>query len=176
MYSLTVQRMRDGKPYLEPFQSSGQEIFESGYQFRFNVVSAQSGYLYVFNEGPDEQIGRTLFTILYPTPAVYQGSARLEANQPLSTNWNTFEGKGDTERFWIVWSESPVVELEAARDDGFKDHDGALTNVAIIENFKQFLIKHSENKPETTKDTIGKQTFVRTNGDLLVKLLELEHR
>ena len=30
-YSLTVQKMRDGKPYQDEFESSGQEIFENGW-------------------------------------------------------------------------------------------------------------------------------------------------
>jgi serine/threonine protein kinase len=175
IYSLTVQKMRDGKPYQQPFQSSGQEIFESGYKFKLNVSTPQSGYLYVFNQGADEQTG-TSFTIIYPTPLTKQGSAAIEANEAMQTNWNIFAGKPGTEVFWIVWSASPINELEAAKTAAFQDKEGALTNSAMITTVKDFFFKHSDPKLQVIKDTAQQQTIVRGSGDLLVKFLELEHR
>ena len=174
-YSLTVQKMRDGKPYQEPFQSSGQEIFENGYKFRLNASSPQSGYLYVFNEGAEEKTGMS-FTIIYPTPATNKGSAKLDANQAIQTNPNTFGGQAGTEEFWIVWSASPVAQLEAARDAAFKNPEGALTDAAMVRTVKEFLTRHSEPKPETTKDAMKEQTNMLGGGEVLVKLVELEHR
>jgi serine/threonine protein kinase len=174
-YWLTVQKIRDGKPYQEPFESSGQEIFENGYKFRLNLSSWQSGYLYVFNEGADEERGIS-FTIIYPTPATNKGSAKLDANQSMQTNWNTFAGQPGAEQFWIVWSASPVAQLEAARDAAFGNQEGALTDAAMVRTVKEVLTKYSDPKPETTKDTIKKQTDVHTKAEVLVKLLELEHR
>jgi serine/threonine protein kinase len=175
IYWLTVQKMRDDKPYEKPFESSGQETFENGYLFRLNTSSPQSGYLYVFNEGAAEK-DSTSFTIIYPTPATNKGSAKLDANQTMQTNWNRFDGQTGTEQFWIVWSASPVGELENARDAAFKSKEGALTDAAMVRTVKEFLTTHSDPKPETTKDTAKQQTDVRANGDLLVKLVELEHR
>lgn len=174
-YSLTVQKMRDGQPYQEPFESSGQEIFESGYKFRLNLSSPQPGYLYVFNEGADEKAGMS-FTIIYPTPATNKGSARLEANQVMQTNWNKFAGRAGTEEFWIVWSASSISEMEAARDAAFRNPEGALTDAAMISTVKDFFTRHSDPKLETKKDRMKQQTYVRGSGDLLVKLVELEHR
>jgi serine/threonine protein kinase len=174
-YSLTVQKMRDGKPYKEPFESSGQEIFENGYKFRLNVSSPQAGYLYVFNEGAAERDG-TDFTIIYPTPATNKGSAKLDANQNVQTNWNTFAGETGTEHFWVVWSATAVSQLESVRDDAFKSKEGAVKDAAMVKTVKEFLTQHSDPKPETTKDTTKQQTNVRGSGDILVKLVELEHR
>jgi len=174
-YSLTVQKMRDGSPYEQPFQSSGQEIFENGYKFRLNVSSPQSGYLYVFNEGADEKTGMTL-TIIYPTPATNKGSAKLDSNQTMQTNWNTFAGQAGTEEFWIVWSASPIAQLEAARDAAFRNEEGALVDAGMVRTVKEFFTKHVDPKLETKKDKTKQQTDVRANGDLLVKLVELEHR
>jgi serine/threonine protein kinase len=174
-YSLTVQKMRDGMPYKDSFESSGQEIFENGYKFRLNVSSRQAGYLYVFNEEAEEK-DQTGFTIVFPTPATNEGSARLEQNQDLQTNWNTFGGETGTERFWIVWSATAVTQLEIARYEAFKNKEGALTDSSMVRNLKDFLVQHSDPQPETTKDTARQRTSVRANGDLLVKLVELEHR
>jgi serine/threonine protein kinase len=175
VYSLTVQKMREGKRYEQPFASSGQEIFENGYKFQLNVSSPQPGYLYVFNEGADEKTGMS-FTIVYPTPATNKGSAQLDTNQKMQTNWNTFAGGAGTEEMWIVWSASPVAQMEAARDAAFRNSEGAVTDAAMIRTVKEFLTKHSDPKPETTKDTVKKQTDVHVNGELLVKLVQLEHR
>lgn len=174
VYSLTVQKMRDDKPYQEPFESSGQEVFENGYKFRLNVSSPQSGYLYVFNEGADEKSAK-IFTIIYPTPATNKGSAKLDANQSIQTNWNRFAGQAGTEEFWMVWSVSPVAEMETARDEAFKNR-GVLTNADTVRTVREFLTTHSDPKPETKKDKVKQQTDVRGSGDLLVKLVELEHR
>src|SRR5690349_1404660 len=174
-YSLTVQKMRDGKPYQDSFQFSGQEIFESGYKFRINVSSPESGYLYIFNEGADLNKNAS-FNIIYPTPVTNNGSAQLAANQKMQTNWNTFTGQPGTEMFWIVWSVSPIQEMETARSAAFKSEEGALLDDQIVRKLKGFLIMHADPKPETTKDTAKQQTEVRRNGDVLVKLLELEHR
>ena len=174
-YSLTVQKMREGKPYQDPFQSSGQEIFETGYKFRINVSSPESGYLYIFNEGADLNKNAS-FNIIYPTPVTNNGSAQLAANQTMQTNWNTFAGQPGTEMFWIVWSVSPIPEMETARAAAFKSDEGALFDDQIVRTLKGFLIMHADPKPETTKDTAKQQTEVRRSGDVLVKLLELEHR
>jgi len=76
-YWLTVQKMRGGKPFEEPFRSSGQEIFENGYGFRLNVASPRPGYLYV-SRGRDRD-GDMSFTILYPTRRPTAARRRLKA-------------------------------------------------------------------------------------------------
>lgn len=171
-YWLTVQKMRDGRLYQEPFQSSGQEIFENGYKFRLNVVSPDPGYLYVINEGPPEEDGTSL-TMVYPTPLRKNA---FVSNQPVHTNWNTFRGQAGTENFWIVWSASPVSQLESAETEAFANPKGALTDVSSIRTVREFLLTYSEPKPESTKDATAQQTHVSGVGDVVVKLAQLEHR
>jgi serine/threonine protein kinase len=174
-YWLTVQKMRDGKPYQDPFQSSGQEIFENGYGFRLNVASPQPGYLYVFNEGATAT-GDISFTILYPTPKTNGGSARIEGNPPIQTNWNRFGGQPGTEEFWMIWAVKPVPELEAAKEQAFANDKGKVTNAALLKTVREFLIKHSDPKPEVVKDHLKQQTMVRGVSEPVVQLVELEHR
>jgi serine/threonine protein kinase len=171
-YWLTVQKMRDGRNYQDPFQSSGQEIFESGYKFRLNVFSPEPGYLYVLNEGAPEADGTTL-TMLYPTPS---RNNAFVSSQPVHTNWNRFRGQPGTENMWIIWSASQVSELETAKTETFENDKGALTNANTIRAVKAFLAKHVEPKAESAKDTNAQQTHVRGTGEVVVKLAQLEHR
>ena len=173
-YWLTVQKMRDGKPFQEPFQSSGQEVFENDYQFRLHVSSPESGYLYVFNEGATAE-GAMSFNIIYPTPSTNDGSAKTNANQNVSTSWNEFGGRAGTEHLWLAWSPSSITALEAARDAAFKAN-GKITDAAMVRTVREFLDSHTDPKLQTQKDTARQQTQVTGRGDVLVKLVELEHR
>jgi serine/threonine protein kinase len=169
-YWLTVQKMRDGRRYRDPFQSSGQEIFENGYKFRLNFSSPDPGYLYVFNEGLPERDGTSL-TMIYPTRSK---ASSFGANQPVQTNWNTFRGQAGTENFWIVWSASPVSQLESAKEDALANQKGALTN--SFNAVKDFLVTHSNAELKTSKDATTQTTNVNGTGDVLVTLAKLEHR
>ncbi|MEN3326591.1 MAG: eukaryotic-like serine/threonine-protein kinase [Acidobacteriota bacterium] len=174
-YWLTVQKMRDDKPYQDPFQASGQEIFETGYKFRLNVNSAEPGYLYLFNYGPPDTDG-TSFTIIYPTPETNGGSAALNPDQPVRTNSNTFKGQPGTENFWIVWSAAPVPELETAKAEAFTQPHGALTGKTLLA-VKEFLyLAGTQSKSRTTRDKNSTLSTVRGTGDVIAKLVELQHR
>lgn len=173
-YWLNVQKMRNGKPYQQAFLSSGKEIFETGYKFRLNVSSPDPGYLYVFNEGPPSR-SETSFTILYPTPLTNDGLATLGANQLVQTNWNEFAGQTGPENFWIVWSQSLVPELEAAKIEAFK-HRGRLIGENLTATRKFLMTKESEIKTRYTTNKETNQTTVHGNGNLLVRLVEFQHR
>src|SRR2546421_3591922 len=114
-YSLTVQKMRDNKPYQDQFESSGQEIFENGWKFRMNLTSPQDGYLYLLNEGPANGDVAT-YNVLFPEARTNSGSPHVSANQKLQTAWMRFDDHQGTEKFWIVWSASPVKEMEIVTD------------------------------------------------------------
>jgi hypothetical protein len=111
---LTVQKMRDGKPFEDAFTSSGQEIFESGYKFRLNASSADRTYLYVVNEGQAAG-GATTLHLLFPTPLVHDGSALLTPDTPMQTSWYVFTEHKGTENFWLVASANPAPAFEAVK-------------------------------------------------------------
>ena len=173
-YSLTVQKMRDGKPFQSEFESSGQEIFENGWKFRLNVDSPQEGYLYLLNEGPASANVNT-YNVLFPESKTNNGSPRVSANQNMQTEWMRFDDNQGTERFWIVWSVSPVKELEAVTE-AVNDRDlGEIRDSAKARAVSDFLSQHSSIKPDLTKDSIKKHTVLKGKGDLLVSAVELEH-
>jgi serine/threonine protein kinase len=175
VYWLEVQTMQSGKARRNFFQSTNQDVFETGDKFRLNVSCPEPGYVYVFNEGTPEP-RNTSFTIIYPTPETNNGSASIGKNQPLQTNWNTFRGRAGTENFWIVWSTLPVSELESAKIEAFKHRDGGLTG-ETLDAVKKFLTtKAAEVNVKTSRDKQAKKTTLRGQGDVLVKLVEFEHR
>jgi serine/threonine-protein kinase len=174
-YWLMVQKMRDGAPYQEPFKSNGQETFESGDQFQLNVACIESGCLYVFNEGPPEP-NRAGFRIVYPKPDVNNGSASIGADQPVQTDWITFRGPAGAENFWIVWSASPISELETAKNEAFRSADGGLPEQSEL-NVKNFLkTREAENSVRITRYKLAQVATVRGQGDLLITLAQFKHR
>lgn len=173
-YGLTVQKMRDGRPYQDTFESSGQEIFENGWKFRMNLTSPQEGYLYLLNEGPAAG-GVTTYNMLFPEPKTNGGSARVTADHKLQTAWMRFDEHQGTEKFWIVWAASPVKDLDAVTHAVNEQDQGEIKDSAQARLVRDFLEKHSSPKPEVAKDPAKKQTTVKAKGDALVSFVELEH-
>lgn len=173
-YSLTVQKMREGKPYQDTFESSGQEIFENGWKFRMNLSSPQEGYLYLLNEGPAAG-NETTYNVLFPEAKTNKGSPRVTAEQKLQTAWMRFDEHQGTEKFWLVWSASPVKELDAATDSVNEKDQGEIKDSAQARAVRDFLAKHSSPKPDVAKDSAKKQTTVKGKSEVLVNYIELEH-
>ncbi|HEY4423734.1 MAG TPA: serine/threonine-protein kinase [Pyrinomonadaceae bacterium] len=174
IYSLTVQRMRNEKAFQAAFQSTGQDVFDNGDKFQLNIFSPIPGYVYVFNEGTPER-NASSFTIIYPIPGTNEGSASVGGNQWTRTNWNTFGGQPGRENLWIVWSTAPVPQLESCKTGAFNNL-GRLTGQSL-DTVKAFLTaKEKESNSKINRDKTTQQTTVRGVGDVVVRLLELQHR
>lgn len=173
-YSLTVQKIREGKPYQAEFESSGREIFENGWKFRMNISAPQDGYLYLLNEGPAAG-DATTYNVLFPEAKTNNGSPRVVANQKLETAWMRFDEHQGTEKFWLVWSVTPVKELEAVTDVVNEKDQGEIKDSAKARAVGEFLKRLSSSQPQVTKDSAKQQTNVKGKGDVLVNLIELEH-
>lgn len=173
-YWLTVQK-RDGKEYQEPFKSNGKETFENGDKFRLNVSSPNPGYLYVINESPPVP-NSTSFVMIYPSAAINNGSATLGANQPVQSDWTIFSGPTGAENFWIVWSASPVTQIESAKSAAFRSMNGGLDDQNLV-TVKEFLrMKQDEVKVRVTHYKASQTVLVRGPGDVLVTLAQFNHR
>jgi hypothetical protein len=85
------------------------------------------------------------------------------------------KGGEGAEEFWIVWSTQPVPDLEAAREDAFKN-EGYLSNVTLARLTRDFMTRNANTSLETTNNPVTQKTVVRATGDLIVKLIRLEHR
>ena len=169
-YSLTVQK----QDQQQPVQSSGQEKFKTGDRFQLNLFSRESGYLYVLNEGSEEG-GGTVFTLIFPTPKKNNGSAKVEV-PIIQTNSNRFMGPPDKEEFWIVWSASPVAQLDDAVQLALNDEQGRLSSAAVVRRVREFLMKNADPDLDTYVDPQKQHVDLKSKTDPLIKLVQLEHQ
>jgi serine/threonine protein kinase len=172
-YFLTVQKVRGGREYREPYKSNGEEdIFESGDRFQLNITAAEPGYLYVFHEGsPENDAG---FTMLFPRKELNNRSAAIGSNQVLQSDWITFRGPAGVENVWIVWSLSPVPELESAKTETFLDPRAGLSadNLGTV---RTFLTKPLEPKTTVFHYKETQKAIARSKGNLLIAFAQLKH-
>ena len=173
-YFLTVQRMRDGKEYDVPSKSNGSnDTFDNGDKFRVTVTTPVPAFLYVLDEGPPEPSG-TGFKMVFPNQAT--NFASVGANQSVQSDWITFRGPAGNENLWIVWSTSPVNELEAVTKEALKNPMGGLTGPTLVAVKEYLTAKESEIKTTTYHYNANQTAVVRGKRDLLVTLAQFKHR
>jgi serine/threonine protein kinase len=177
-YWLTVQRVRGGKEFDQPFPSSGADIFENGWLMRLNVVSPKDGYLYMINDGKDDK-GETVLTMLFPNTRTNSLSARLVADQVLETppgGYFELSGHPETEKVWIVWSAHPVSAVEGVKNVAWQAGSGGeIKDAASASAVRDILSKYDATRVAAEKDSAKKQMNIRGTDDPLIHLVELEH-
>ncbi len=173
-YYLNVQKMRDGKPFEEPFRASGREIFENGYGFKMIFKSDTDGFLYLFNEGKDKE-GKTDYYLLYPLSPKKE-SGQIKANQEIETGYNIFSGGKGTEIIWIIWTKQADETLELAKNSALEEKGGRVTNKEVSRQLNEILLQHNKDKNEIKKDSSNELTVINSGGDVIIHRLELEHK
>lgn len=173
-YSLSVQKMRNGKPFDQPYQTTGAAILENGYNVRLNLSSPQPGYLYLVNEGPAGN-GIVTYNLLFPMPGMNDGSAQLEANQQQSTVWFELDKNQGTEKLWLIWAETAVPEFEAVKGVVNPTEKGTVTNPDQVTAIRRFLEQHVAARTEAQADAEGNINHLSAKGSVLVNLIRLEH-
>ena len=173
-YSLLVQKMRDGKEFQEPFESSGQEIFENGYKFQMRFTPSENGFFYIFAEGLDDKNEKT-FNIIFPTPDKNGGKPEVTANRQYETSWNQFSGTAGTENFWIIFNKNLPDIAERSREDAFRNQ-GKLTDKSLTGDLKNYLENGQKDKPNISKDAVKSLSKIEFANDEVIFLLQLEHR
>ena len=162
--------MQGGKLEGKPIQSAGNDWYPAGTKFKFNLVSPQTGYLYLLNEGLTSS-GEKSLNLLYPTPKNNLLNAAVTANQPIQTDNYIFDENEGTEKFWIVWAATPVAEIEAAKTDAKPDIKNAIQRAAIL----ALLAQHAP-KATSTMDDSKENSTVTTGSEILADLVNLKHR
>ena len=173
-YFLNVQKFEDNKPVGDPFVSTGQDTFETGWRFKLVFESKDDGYLYLFNEGPDAD-GNIGYNLLFPTVGSNNGIPSVGADQPIETTRGKFDGKPGTEIIWMIWSRSNLPDIDAVKDAAVAGN-GAVKDVKQIKTLGNFLEKNKGDKNETTTDPASQKIVVKANSDIVTHRLELSHR
>jgi serine/threonine protein kinase len=175
-YWITVQKFKDKKAYDDPFTLAGEINFEANYHIRVHVRSPQSGYLYVFNEGPTITSAPPEFIVHFPSPTANQGFSFLNAGQVVEIpekSWMQFDEDKGVEKLWLVFSEDAVPELEAMKQFANPQTKGLITDVTQNKTVENFLTNPSLPKPGAEKGQT--LTTVKAAGKLLVYAVKLEH-
>jgi hypothetical protein len=86
-----------------------------------------------------------------------------------------FDEHQGTEKFWMVWSEEPVTELEAVKVVVNPTDKGTISDPHRLNAVRQFLDQHSSPRPTIEKSKTKKETQVTGKGEVLAHLMELEH-
>lgn len=174
-YSLTVQKMRDGKPYQTEFQSSGRDFYENGWRFRLNFHSPQPGYLYIINEGPAAG-GAISYRLLFPLPSINGASAGIEPGRKMTTGWYQFNAHPGNENFWMLWMAQPLDELEKLKSLVLNARtQGEISAPQQRDAVRALLEKLNHPKTEIREDKVKLQTEVLGKGEALIHLVELKH-
>ena len=175
-YWITVQKFRSGRAFEDPFPLAGEINFEADYRIRVNVRSPESGYLYIFNEGPTNTAAVPEFVVVFPSPTANQSSSFLNAGQVVQIpekTWLQFDKQQGVEKLWLVFSEDAVPELEAVKQFANPQTKMLITDVAQNKNVQNFLTNPSHSRPGAEKgETL---TTVKADGKLLVYAVKLEH-
>ena len=175
-YSVTVQKYRDGRPFEQPFDLSGEILFEKDYRVRLNVRGREDGHLYVLNERPKEG-GGAAFNVLFPSPTANGGASFVGGGQEVripEQSWFSFDEEEGTELVWLVWSVEERPELEALKRYANPTDRGAIAD-AELPALQIFLKSHAAAPPEVLKDEERRETVVRARGEVLAHALKLQH-
>jgi serine/threonine protein kinase len=174
-YSIIVQKMRNGKELEAPFEASRHESFESGWKFRLRLVSPQSGYLYLLNEGPASDGGEINFSIIFPISSVNDGSALIPANEPVLTGWYFFAKRPGVEKLWVVWTELAALPLEAIKDKVNPVDRGVISDAVQQHSIRKWLATQAANEIPTENSDGARQSVVRGRGNVVASLIKLNH-
>jgi serine/threonine protein kinase len=176
-YFLTVQRDPNRFRGSKPFQLEREMLFGDGDLIRFTFVAPQDGYLYIFNESPEPNA--SALSILFPSPTTNNGSSKLKAEQqiviPGNGEWFKLIKDEGTEKLWIVWTPDQLEKLEALKKWANPKDLGEIKDANQITELKNLLASQSGNAPLAEKDELQKQTMLTLQGDMLIKMIALEH-
>jgi serine/threonine-protein kinase len=181
-YSIRVRLNPEKYPNQATAQLAGEIIFSPGDELCFNLSSAQDGYLYIINEGPQPANGLPLYNVLFPDPKLISaGAPSLKANQQLfipseQPPWFPVDEEQGTEKLWLVWSERPIAVMETARKWLNERDGGEIKDADETRAVQQFLNQnYSASRPVAERGE--HQTYLKGGRDgVLVYPVKLEHR
>jgi hypothetical protein len=175
-YWALAQRFKDNKHVGEAFRLFGNELtFGKDDDMQIVVTSSDDGHLYILSE--EKNGSATMYNLLFPTPKANDASSRIQADREAATGWNYFEGAGRTEKVWIIWSVSPIVELEREIPNlNDPNYRGEIKDAATTGFLRELLETYPQTSLQILPDEAKRLTIVKGKGDILIRLLTLMQR
>jgi serine/threonine protein kinase len=177
-YWIEVQKYREGKPFQDPFRLGREINFEKDYRIRLNLRPSADGHLYLFSEGPGASGQPSPLVILFPSSTTNDGQSALAAGHNVQIperTWLEFDAQEGTEKVWLVYSREPIAMLEALKSFANPRDRGLIGDPAQSGAVRSFFNSHQNPLPVATPDEVNQQMVVRSDNDILVYLLRLEH-
>jgi hypothetical protein len=178
IYSILVQKYRDGRPFEAPFRLGGEINFERDYRVRLHLRSPQEGHLYILNEGPAKSGHPSPLMILFPSPTANGGQSLLSAGGQIQIperSWLQFDAEQGTEKIWLVWAADSIPALEAVKGFANPRDRGLIGDPELNDAARAVLQARQSFPPVAVRDEDKKEVILKSNGAILTHLLKLEH-
>ncbi|HEY6400187.1 MAG TPA: protein kinase [Blastocatellia bacterium] len=160
-----------------PLQVPEEAPVAVGDQIHFSFSSPQTGHLYIINESPAITGQASSFNILFPSPTSNGGVSQVPASQiiriPDHNKGFVIDEEQGEEKLWLIWSAREVAGLEPLTHWANPDDAGEIKDATQVKTLREFLAAGAAKQPPFTKN--DKQTTVKMQGDILVKLVTLRH-
>jgi serine/threonine protein kinase len=178
-YWITWQKDPRRYPDSRPEVIAGETYFTAGDRVHISFLSPQPGYLYIINESPSGEGQTSSFNLLFPTSTSNNGSAQVPLGRTVRIPDHdigfVFDVEQGTEKLWLIWAAGELPALDALKSRATPQNMGAIEDTAQIESLRAFLGEHSVVEPQVNRDETSKRTTVTMKGDILVKLIKLQH-
>jgi serine/threonine protein kinase len=181
-YSLTVRRNPKIFPNQESFSLPGEVLFGAGDRVRFQISVTRNGFIYIVNQSPELRDGLPLYNVLFPISINNRGSAAVPAAHSMQIpqpsrnperDWFKLDSEQGLEIVWLIWSDAELPSLEAVKGWANPKHQGVVGDADQRRALSQFLASQTPSSPE--RDETGRRTVFKTNSNLLVGRVKIEH-
>jgi len=169
-------KMPKGDGAFDEFESTGEEAFKGGSKVYFSMRPAQTGHLYLINEGSGENNTKQ-WTALFPNPTNNSGSSQLAANKTQAITGMELDKNPGDEIIHIVWSKEILPELENLFQYEFKDDDrGVFGNPEQVDALVKFFRDHPELGGRTIANGAKPRINITGHTDPIVSSVTIKHR
>jgi hypothetical protein len=90
-------------------------------------------------------------------------------------SWFKFDAEQGTETLWLIWSETPVAELEATRRFANATDRGVISDASLNRSLNRFLSEPAADKLQIEKAAAPPQTILRSHASLITHAIKLAH-
>ena len=165
------------KPPNGPARAYAKEmLLPARYGIKFRFQPAESGFLYLINQGPETNQERS-WHWLFPYPAFRDGSAAIGSPDIVTLpaeedKYYELDQKSGAEKIIVVWSDRKLAELETIKQALFDSSaEGKLTR-GQVQSIEAFLDAH-----KTAVDSVesANTTRLHSRSPILTRTILLEH-